>query len=106
MTTIVGALRAIALSTPDQISRSALLAVLGETYECAHERIQTSAWLKAYERGLETIVLAIDVCQPRATIDRAQGHSLRAVALTTNDAFTKDALLLLIQETGVLHKQS
>jgi len=47
MTTIVGALRAIALSTPDQSSRSALLALLGETSECAHERLQTSAWLTA-----------------------------------------------------------
>ena len=96
MTTIVGVLRAIALSTPDQSSRSALLALLGETSECAHERLHTSAWLTAYERGLQTIVLAIDVCQPQAT----KGHSLRAVALTTNDVFTRDALLLLIEETG------
>lgn len=100
MTTIVGALRAITLTTPDQSSRSALLAVLGETSECAHKRLLTSAWLSAYEQGLETIVLAIGACQPRATIDRAQRDSLRAVALTTNDAFTRDALLLLIEETG------
>lgn len=101
MTTIVGALRAIALSTPDQSSGSALLAVLGETSGCAHERLQTSAWRTAYKRGLQTIVLAIDVCQRRATIDRVQCHALRAVALTTNDALTRDALLLLIEETVI-----
>lgn len=98
MIKIEGALRAITLSTPDQSARSALLTVLGETSECAYERLQTSAWHTAYEGGLQTIGLAIGVCQPLATIDLAQCHALRAVALTTNDVFTREVLLLLIEE--------
>lgn len=93
-------LRAIALLTSDGAVRCALLKLLGETDDVAHQALKESAWNLAYTEGFQQVVLSLMVVKPLVEHGSAQNYWLRATAWMTVDWMAREALLQVLGETA------
>lgn len=94
-------LQAVALLTGDGAASQALFAFLGETQAEAAIALAGSPWGASVNMGLGLLGLemALMVCPPLIPDGSPARYQIRAMALMTNDAPTRAALLQILGES-------
>lgn len=94
-------LQAVALLTSDGAASQALFAFLGETQAEAATALAGSPWGSSVNAGLGLLGLemALMVCPPLIPEGAPARYQIRAMALMTDDAPTRAALLQILAES-------